>query len=75
MQCTSHVSAAKAKLPQGNEPAILPLYLDDTVIFPQTAEEHFHYLQVVLDQFREHNLKLKPSKCNLFREEITYLAH
>ena len=27
------------------------------------------------DQFREHNLKLKPSKCNFFKEEFTYLAH
>ena len=26
-------------------------------------------------QFREHNLKLKPLKCNFFKEEITYLAH
>ena len=24
---------------------------------------------------REYNLKLKPSKCSLFREEIKYLAH
>ena len=51
------------------------IYLDDIVIFLHTAEEHLHHLCVVLDQFREHNLKLKPSKCNFFREEITYLAH
>ena len=25
--------------------------------------------------FREYNLKLKPSKCSLFKEEINYLAH
>ena len=24
---------------------------------------------------REYNLKLKPSKCSLFKEEINYLAH
>ena len=51
------------------------IYLDDIVIFSHTAEEHLHHLHVVFDQFREHNLKLKPSKCNFFREEITYLAH
>ena len=34
-----------------------------------------HHLHVVFDQFREYNLKLKPSKCNFFKEEITYLAH
>ena len=51
------------------------IYLDDLVIFSHTAEGHLHCLHVVSDQFREHNLKLKPSKCNFFREEITYLAH
>ena len=41
----------------------------------QTAEEHLHCLHVVFDRLREYNLKLKPSKCSLFREEINYLAH
>ena len=51
------------------------IYLDDIVIFSHTAEEHLHFLLVVFNQFREYNLKLKPSKCNFFKEEITYLAH
>ena len=50
------------------------IYLDDIVI-SQTAEEHIHHLCIIFDWFREHNLKLKPSKCNFFREEITFLAH
>ena len=45
------------------------------VIFLQMAEEHLHQLWVVFDQFREYNLKCKPLKCNLFKEEINYLAH
>ena len=32
-------------------------------------------MHVVFDQLREYNLKLKPLKCNLFKEEISYLAH
>ena len=51
------------------------IYLDDIIIFLQMAEEHLHHLHIVFDQFREHNLKLKPSKCDFFRNEITYLAH
>ena len=39
------------------------------------AEENLHSLCVVFDWFREFNLKLKPSKCILFKEEINYLAH
>ena len=50
------------------------IYLDDIIIFLQEAEEHLHCLCIIFDQFREHNLKLKPSKCNFFRDEITYLA-
>ena len=51
------------------------IYLDDLIVFLQTAEEHLHQLQVVFNCLREYNLKLKPSKCSLFREEIDYLAH
>ena len=51
------------------------IYLDDIVVFSWTAEEHLHWLLVVFNQFREYNLKLKPSKCSSFKEEITYLAH
>ena len=51
------------------------IYLDDLIMFLQTAEEHLHHLCVVFDHLREYNLKLKPSKCSLFREEINYLAH
>ena len=39
------------------------------------AEEHLHRLHVVFDWLREYNLKLKPSKCSLFKEERNYLAH
>ena len=51
------------------------MYLDDIIVFSQMAEEHLHCLCVILDHFREHNLKLKPSKCEFFRNELTYLAH
>ena len=34
-----------------------------------------HHLCVVFDHLREYNLKLKPSKFSLFKEEINYLAH
>ena len=51
------------------------IYLDDIVVFSQTAEEYPHCLHIVFDQFREYNLKLKPSKCDFFRNKVTYLAH
>ena len=51
------------------------IYLDDIVIFSQTAEECLHCLCVIFDQIRELNLKLKLLKCSFFREEIAYLAY
>ena len=51
------------------------IYLDDLIVFSWTAEEYLHCLCVVFDHLREYNLKLKPLKCSLFREEINYLAH
>ena len=51
------------------------IYLDDIIVFLQMAEEHLHRLCVVFDWFREYNLKLKLSKCSLFKEKINYLVH
>ena len=51
------------------------IYLDNIIIFSWMAEEHLHRLHVVFYQLREYNLKLKPSKCSLFKEEINYLVH
>ena len=51
------------------------IYLDNIIVFLWMAEEHLHRLCVVFDWFREYNLKLKPSKCSHFKEEINYLAH
>ena len=51
------------------------IYLDDVIVFSETPEEHLHRMRVVFDCLREHGLKLKPSKCNVFKSEINYLAH
>ena len=51
------------------------IYLDGLIVFSQMAEEHLHQLHVLFDQLREYSLKLKPSKCSLFKEKINYLAH
>ena len=51
------------------------IYLDDVIIFSRTEEEHLERMRVVFDHLREHDLKLKPSKCDVFKMEINYLAH
>ena len=51
------------------------VYLDDVVIYSSTQEGHLKHLQAVLEQFLLHGLKLKPSKCEFFKEKIEYLGH
>ena len=51
------------------------IYLDDMIVFSETPEEHLQRMRVVFDRLREHCLKLKPSKCDVFKSEINYLAH
>ena len=51
------------------------IYLDDVIVFLKIAEEYLQCLHMVFDFFREHNLRLKPTKCKFFWNEINYLAH
>ena len=51
------------------------IYLDDMIVFSDTPDEHLRRMRVVLDRLCEHGLKLKPSKCEVFKSEINYLAH
>ena len=46
------------------------IYLDDMIVFSKMKEEHLQHVYVVFDCFREHNLKLKSTKCEFFWSEI-----
>ena len=51
------------------------VYLDDIIIFSNTKEEHLKRLEAVFQKLAAAGLKLKPSKCYFFKEEIEYLGH
>ena len=51
------------------------IYLDDIIVFSQTPEEHIHRLKAIFNKLRAARLKLKPSKCDLFKQQINYLEH
>ena len=51
------------------------IYLDDVIVFSNTPDEHLRRMHVVFDCLRKHGLKLKLSKCEVFKSEINYLAH
>ena len=44
-------------------------------MFSKTLEEHVEQLQAVFARPCQHNLKLKPSKCELLKTKVSYLGH
>ena len=51
------------------------IYHDDVIVFSKTLEEHIFRLRAVFEKVKQVGLKLKPSKCEFFRQELTYLGH
>ena len=51
------------------------IYLDDIIIFSKTPEEHLRRLKGVFERLAKAGLKLKPSKCEFFRDSLWYLGH
>ena len=51
------------------------IYLDDIIVFAKTQEEAITRLGTIFQKLREVRLKLKPSKCELFKTSLLYLGH
>jgi hypothetical protein len=51
------------------------VYLDDILAFEQDFAGARANLRAVFEWLRRANLKLKPSKCNLFAASVEYLGH
>lgn len=54
---------------------VLLIYLDDIIVFSKDFQGHCERLELVFDRLKRHGLKLKPSKCFLFRSEVKFLGH
>ena len=51
------------------------IYLEDVIVFSKTLEEHVFRLRAVFEKLKQAGLKLKPSKCEFFKQELTYIGH
>ena len=50
------------------------VYLDDIIVSSCDTESHLVKLREVFNLLRQHNLKLKPSKCHFLKKKIQYLG-
>lgn len=51
------------------------IYLDDIIIFSTDFDQQLERLEAVFQRLHDNNLKLKASKCDFFKREVTYLGH
>ena len=51
------------------------VYMDDILIYSETAELHESHLRDVFSRLREHELKCKRAKCEFGMTEVEYLGH
>jgi len=50
-------------------------YIDDTICFSGSFEDHLVDLEAVFDRFRRIGLKLKAQKCRLFQTRCKFVGH
>jgi hypothetical protein len=51
------------------------VFLDDSLIYSKSKEEHEQHLRMVLQFLSEHKLYAKLSKCIFYQKKIYYLGH
>ena len=54
---------------------ILLVYLDDIIVMATNFDEHLERLEEVFKRLLGAGLKMKPSKCELFKTEVLFLGH
>jgi hypothetical protein len=51
------------------------VFIDDILIYSETAEEHEEHLRIVLEKLRQQKLYAKFSKCKFWMEKVAFLGH
>ena len=51
------------------------VYIDDTIVFSDSVEEHIKHLEQVFSRLKRVGLKLHPNKCKIAYPEVQFLGH
>jgi hypothetical protein len=51
------------------------VFIDDSLIYSESKEEHIEHLKKVLQRLQEHQLYAKLSKCDFWIHEVLFLGH
>src|SRR6185436_8395647 len=51
------------------------VYLDDTIVYSKTFDEHLEHLQRVFTRIRKAGLRLNIKKCNFWMQSLSFLGH
>ena len=51
------------------------VYIDDIIVHSTSPTEHIESLDRIFRRLNQHGLRLKPSKCTFFSDEIKFLGH
>lgn len=51
------------------------VFLDDILIYSKTRDEHEQHVEKVLQLLRQNKLYAKESKCEFFKNEVSFLGH
>ena len=51
------------------------MYIDDVIIYSTTEDEHIKHLDDVFATLSRFGLRLRPAKCKLLKDKLTFLGH
>lgn len=51
------------------------VYIDDICIASENMEQHEQHIRKVFERLRQYDIKINLAKCNIGKEEVTFLGH
>jgi hypothetical protein len=51
------------------------VFIDDTLVYSRSKEEHEEHLHLVLQKLREHRSYAKLGKCEFWMKQVAFLGH